>query len=92
MFRNIRTSIPREQNTFVLVELIGDKFREVDLSAPLPSSVDYSLKDMLAAGVKIQPVDTTIIHDSLATSALAEDFINNADSDQSNNVQPSNNE
>lgn len=92
MFRNIRTSIPREQNTCTLVELVDDKFREVDLSTLLPSSVDYSLKDMLAAGVKIQPVDTTIIHDSSATNSLAEDFINNAESDQSNNVQSSNNE
>ena len=39
MFRNIRTSIPREQNTFTLVELVEDKFREVDLSPSLPSSV-----------------------------------------------------
>lgn len=92
MFRNIRSRIPKEQKTCTLVELVDDKFREVNLSTPLPCSVDYSLKDMLASGVKIQPVDTTIIHDSSATSALAEDFINNAESDQSNNVQSSNNE
>lgn len=93
MFRNIRNSIPKETNTCTLVELFDDNFREVDLSASLPTSYDFSLKDLLAAGVKVPPVDPTVIHDSSATSALAEDFVNNAaDSDQANNVQPSNNE
>lgn len=75
-FRNIRHSIPKEERTCTLVQLVGDEFKEVKLNASLPSSTDYSLKDMLAAGVKVQPVDTTVIHDSSATSAVADALVN----------------
>ncbi len=88
-FRNIKSRIPRECSTSTLVELVGDEFMAVDLNKSLPSSTDYSLKDMLAAGVKIQPVDTTIIHDSSATSVVADAVINQA-SVTSDNVESSN--
>lgn len=100
-FRNIRHFIPKEDRTCTLVQLVGDDFKEVSLNKSLPSSSDYSLKDMLAAGIKVQPVDPTIIHDSSATSAVADAFINQADAfinqpdnkaDSNVNVEPSNND
>lgn len=75
MFRNFHFFIPRECSTSTLVELVGDEFRAVDLNKSLPSSNDYSLKDMLASGVKVQPVDTTVIHDSSTTSAVADALV-----------------
>ena len=76
MFRNIRHFIPRECSTACLVELVGDEFKSIDLSKKLPSSSDYSLKHMLAAGVKVQPVDPTIVHDSSVTSAVTDALVN----------------
>ena len=84
-FRNIRFSVPRETNVSTLVEIIDDEFVSVNLNKNLPCSSDYSLKDLLAAGVKVQPVDTTVIHDSSATSAVADSVI-------SHSVEPSNND
>lgn len=91
-FRNIRYSIPKEERTCTLVQLVGNDFNEVNLNIPLPSSSDYSLKDLLAAGVKVQPVDTTIIHDSSATSAVADALVNLPATTLTDDVKPSNND
>lgn len=91
-FRNIRHSIPKEEKTCTLVQLVGDDFKEVPLNQSLPSSSDYSLKDLLAAGVKVQPVDTTVIHDSSATSVVADALVNQPVVSSTDNVEPSNND
>lgn len=91
-FRNIRHFIPKEDCTCTLVQLVGEEFKEVNLNMVLPSSSDYSLKDMLAAGVKVQPVDPTIIHDSSATSAVADALVNQPATPSTDYVEPSNND
>lgn len=90
-FRNIKSRVPRETSTAFLVELVGDEFKAIDLNKPLPSSTDYSLKDMLAAGVKVQPVDPTVIHDSSATSVVADALVSQSVTSPVN-VEPSNND
>lgn len=90
-FRNIRSRIPRESSTASLVELVDDEFKAIDLNLPLPSSIDYSLKDMLAAGVKVQPVDPTVIHDSSATSVVADALVSQSVTSP-DNVEPSKND
>lgn len=85
MFRNIQNSIPIEERCTTLYEVVDDKILEAKTSINLPCSTDYNLKDMLAAGVKIAPVDPTIVHDSEITKSVAHDFVDNY-------VEPSNNE
>lgn len=77
MFRNIPISIPREVSHASICEVHDDKIVDTDLCPSLPSSNDYSLADLLASGVRVQPVDTTIVHDSAATSSIAKDFVDN---------------
>lgn len=36
----------------------------------LPSSLDYKLDDLMAAGVKLAPVATDVLHDSSAVDSL----------------------
>lgn len=75
-FRNVKSSIPLEKDTCQLVQLVDDKFLSVNFDLSLPSSSDYSLKDMLAAGVKIPLVDTTVVHDSDVTSSVVSSVVN----------------
>lgn len=77
MFRNIKIFIPIEDSSTKLYEVQGDKIVESNLNKILPSSTDYSLHDLLSAGVKVPPVDSTIVHDSSATLAVARDFVDN---------------
>lgn len=77
MFRNISSSIPCELSCSILYELQGDQFVESNFDKILPCSNDYSLKDLLSAGVKVSPVDPTVVHDSECTSAVARDFVEN---------------
>lgn len=79
-FRNINFHVPRETSASSLYEIKGDVFTAVDLNLVLPSSSDYSLKDLLASGVKVPPVDPTIVHDSTVTSVVADSLINNSES------------
>lgn len=85
MFRNYKNSIPVEDRFTLLFEVVGDKIVKSNTSVSLPSSTDYCLEDLLASGVKVAPVDTTVVHDASTTNAVAHDFINNY-------VEPSNNE
>lgn len=89
-FRNIKCVVPRETNTCKHVILSGTEFKEENLNVPLPNSCDYSLKDMIAAGVNVQVVDPTVIHDSSAASVVAESVISN--SVEPSDVKPSNND
>lgn len=93
-FRNIRCVVPRETSTCKHVVLNGTDFIEDNLNVPLPNSCDYSLKDLIAAGVNVQVVNPTVIHDSNATSVVADSVISHsaaADVD-SDSVEPSNND
>lgn len=85
MFRNIKIVIPKEARSTTLFEVVDDKIVEANTSLNLPCSNDYSLKDLLSAGVKVAPVDPTVVHDASTTDAVAHDFI-------SNYVEPSNND
>lgn len=76
MFRNFRSVIPSEPSCSVLCEVQNDKLVAVNLNKNLPSSSDYSLSDLLAAGVKVAPVDTTIVHDNDSTIAVASSVVN----------------
>lgn len=97
-FRNIKCVVPRETNFSSLVVVQGDKLVVQDLDVALPRSCDYSLKDLLAAGVPVAPVDSTVIHDSTATSAVADSVMSNyvepaVEPDvEPSNVEPSNND
>lgn len=85
MFRNIKNVIPKEDRCTTLYEVVDDKIVESNTSVSLPCSNDYSLQDLLAAGVKVAPVDPTVVHDASTTNAVAHDFINNY-------VEPENND
>ena len=89
-FRNINFVVPRETSTCKHVILSGTDFKEENFNVPLPNSCDYSLKDMIAAGVNVQVVNPTIIHDSTAASVVADSVISN--SVKSDSVEPSNND
>lgn len=85
LFRNLKNIIPQEVSSCDIVSLVGDDFKIDNLNKNLPSSSDYSLKDMLVAGVKVPLVNPTVIHDSAATSVVADTFV------QSQNVNVDNN-
>lgn len=77
-FRNIRFCVPRETNFSPTVVVSGDKLVVQELDVPLPRSCDYSLKDLLAAGVAVPTVDTTVIHDDSSTLDVAKNVIDNS--------------
>lgn len=89
-FRNIKFVIPREISTCKHVILVGTDFKEENLNVPLPNSCDYSLKDMIAAGVNVQVVNPTVIHDSSASSVVVDSVMSNFV--EPSNVEPSNND
>lgn len=54
----------------------------------VPSSTDYTIGDLIAAGIKVAPVSTDILHDEAAVNSLPSlDVSSSADS---SNVEPSN--
>ena len=63
----------------------GSKFSVSDVV--VPSSSDYSIGDLLAAGFKVAPVSTEILHDEDAVSSLPS---LDAASNEPSNVDPSN--
>ena len=67
---------PRDMSSMVVVS--GDKLVVQNLNVPLPRSCDYSLKDLLAAGVPVAPVDSTVIHDNSSTLDVAKNVIDNS--------------
>lgn len=63
----------------------GSKFSVSDVK--VPSSSDYSIGDILAAGLKVAPVSTEILHDEAAVASLPSlDTVSN----ETSNVEPSN--
>ena len=84
-FRNLKNKLPIEHVRTSFVTLNDDKFVDVNLNVSLPSSNDYCLADLLASGQRVVPVDTTIIHDSDATSQLVSNLVNSDDNNQINN-------
>ena len=74
-FRNIKFSTPREFRCSHLVELVDKDFKQVNYIVNIPTSCEYSLKDMIAAGVNVHTVDPTVIHDSNATTLVADSVI-----------------
>ena len=59
-------------------------FVDVNINVSLPSSNDYNLADLLASGQRVVPVDTSIIHDSSATSQLVSNIVNSDENKQIN--------
>lgn len=49
-------------------------------SPAVPSSTDYKLDDLLAAGVKVAPVSTEVVHDASSVNSVIDSF-NNSNSD-----------
>ena len=84
-FRFFKNVLDHPCDISPIVVVSGDKLVVQDINVLLPTSSDYSLKDLLAAGVPVPPVDSTVIHDSTATSVVAESVI-------SNSVEPSKND
>lgn len=84
-FRFYKNVIDHHGVTSPMVEVIGDKLVEANLDVSLPSSCDYSLKDLMSAGLKVAPVDPTVIHDSAAADVVADSVI-------SKSVEPSKND
>ena len=78
-FRNIKFVVPTEHDCTKFVELIDDKFVDVNLDVNLPSSTDYTLGDLLASGQRVVPVDTTILHDEATTTQVVDALINSTD-------------
>ena len=83
-FRNLTISVPKEYLSTPFAVLFDDNFMEVNMNVSLPSSNDYSLTDLLASGQRVAPVDTSIIHDSQATSQLVSNLVNSDDNNQNN--------
>ena len=75
-FRNLKTAVPSENDCTSFVVLHDDKFVDVNINVSLPSSNDYNLADLLASGQRVVPVDTSIIHDNVATSQLVSNIVN----------------
>ena len=75
-FRNLKNALPKEHVRTSFAVLNDDKFVDVDLNVSLPSSNDYCLADLLASGQRVVPVDTSVIHDSDATSQLVSNIVN----------------
>lgn len=50
-------------------------------SPAVPSSIDYKLDDLLAAGVNVAPVSTEVIHDNSSVDSVIDSF-NNSNSDK----------
>lgn len=84
-FRFYKNHIDTPDITSPMVEVIGDKLVEANLNVTLPSSCDYSLKDLLAAGVKVAPVDSTVVHDSASASSVADAFVHSQSVNEDNN-------
>ena len=83
-FRNIKSQVPTEHDCAKLVVFSDDKFVSANLDTSLPSSNDYNLADLLASGQRVVPVDTSILHDSQATSHLVSNLVNSDDNNQIN--------
>ena len=83
-FRNLKTQVPTERDCAKLVVFSDDKFVSANLDTSLPSSNDYNLADLLASGQRVVPVDTSILHDSQATSQLVSNLVNSDDNNQIN--------
>ena len=75
-FRNIKNSVPTEQDCTSFVALHDDKFADVNINMSLPTSNEYCLADLLASGQRVVPVDTSILHDNVATSQLVSNIVN----------------
>ena len=78
-FRNLKNIVPSEHDSASLVALHDDKFVDVNLHVSLPSSNDYCLKDLLASGQRVVPVDTSILHDDVATSQVVNTLMSQPD-------------
>ena len=89
-FRNLITQVPTEHDCAKLVVFSDDKFVSANLDTSLPSSNDYNLADLLASGQRVVPVDTSILHDTHATSQLVTNLAN-SDANNSTNNYPTDN-
>lgn len=92
-FRFYKNHIDKPDDISSIVVVSGDKLVVQELDVPLPRSCDYSLKDLLAAGVPVVSVDSTVIHDNSSTLDVANNVINNSstiDVDK-NQIEDSNN-
>ena len=81
-FRNLKNKMPIEHVQTSFVSIHDDKFVDVNLNVSLPSSNDYCLQDLLSSGQRVVPIDTSIIHDSQATSQLVSNLVNSDDNKQ----------
>lgn len=53
-------------------------------SPAVPSSTDYKLDDLLAAGVNVAPVSTEVVHDASSVDSVIDNFNKvNSDSHES---------
>lgn len=77
-FRFYKNVIDHHGDISPMVVVSGDKLVVQDLDVSLPCSCDYSLKDLLASGVPVSPVDSTVIHDNSSTLDVATNVINNS--------------
>ena len=77
-FRFFKNVIDHHGDIYPMVVVNGDKLVEQDLDVSLPCSCDYSLQDLLAAGVPVAPVDSTVIHDNTSTLDVAKNVIDNS--------------
>lgn len=77
MFRNVRFFIPFESSCSVLCEVQNDRVVLSNLNKDLPCSNDYSLSDLLSSGVKVAPIEPTVLHDSESTNVVAHHVIDN---------------
>ena len=77
-FRFFKNVIDRHGDISPMVVVSDDKLVVQELNVSLPCSCDYSLKDLLAAGVPVPPVDSTVIHDNSSTLDVAKNVIDNS--------------
>lgn len=82
MFRHIINPIPVEEFSTPSYEIKESRLVPESCSQK-PAFDEYTLPQLLAAGIKVQSVPTEILHDSSVTSSVVDSLINNSNNPNS---------
>ena len=82
MFRHLVNSIPLEDFSTPSYE-IKDSRLVPEFCSQKPAFDEYTLPQLLAAGIKVQSVPTEILHDTSAASSVVDSLINNSNNSNS---------
>ena len=82
MFRHLVNSIPLEDFSTPSYE-IKDSRLVPEFCSQKPAFDEYTLPQLLAAGLPVQSVPTEVIHDTSFTSSVVDSVINNSNNSNS---------